>query len=54
MKMVARVMIMAAMLSSSFAIAPHKREPRNPLHAHLHHGREHQADVVQGNIHGHA
>jgi hypothetical protein len=49
-----RVVIAAALLGSCLAIAPHKREVRNPLHAHLHHGREHQADVVQGNIHGHA
>ena len=30
-----RVVIAAALLGSCLAIAPHKREVRNPLHAHL-------------------
>lgn len=28
--------------------------PRNPLHAHLHHGTGYQKNHVSGNIHGHA
>ena len=46
--------LLGSCLAAGLAVAPHKREVRNPLHAHLHHGRDHRADGVQGNIHGHA
>ena len=54
--MIIKITLFTLAATLAIAKAPHKHTPRNPLHAHKHHGTGYhpQGQRVQGNIQGHS